>query len=292
MKRLSLLFCIIFLPSVFVSLSAQMPDWKFFRDREGNSYYYDRTYKIRIAETIDFDFVPVTAAGIDFFFHTGVELINEGRYPEGLFYLKSIRALKSENARVRSKQAEAAKWMNFLEKRHGTRYQLYDNESSVILTGSKEGYNIINSRLFYSMVTPHRPFIVNKGWKYHNKGYGLKIGARIDEKGEYQGYDYIIGVESRTLPGAAPPPDEAYKWLMLETGMDVLKRVEIFRAGDRVLYSIKYPEGVPFSGFECVYTNSKTIHLARGFFHDSVSGAVSESVRLALLNMVLVRQPL
>lgn len=269
-------------------VNSQMPDWRFFRDREGNSYYYDRTFKIRITDTSGIDFPPVTSSGIDFYFHTGVELINEGRYPEGLFYLKSIRALTDKSSRIRKVQIDAAKWMNYLEKKHGTRYELYDNESSVFITGENDSYCLVNSKLFYKMIIPHRPHLLKKEWKYYGKGYGLKFGARVNEQGDYEGFDYIAGVESRILKGPAPSPGEAHKAWMLELGMDTFKRSEIFRGPDRVLYDIKYPEGTPFSGVEGVYVSGNRIHLARVLFHDGVSGEVYESARLMLQNLVLV----
>jgi hypothetical protein len=45
--------------------------------------------------------IPVTAKGIDFFYNTGVELINEKKYADGLFYLKSIRTLGGSGNRIR-----------------------------------------------------------------------------------------------------------------------------------------------------------------------------------------------
>lgn len=288
MKRKLFPAVILFFMLLPVTVNPQMPEWKFFRDREGNSYYYDRTFRIRITDTALTDLPPVTSSGIDYYFHTGVELINEGRYPEGLYYLKSIRLLDDSNARVRKTQIDAAKWMEYLEKKHGTRYDLYDNESSVIMTGENRNYHLVNSKLFYRMKVQHRPRLLKKEWKYYGTGYGLRFGARVDEKGAYEGFDYVTGVESRILKGPAPSPDEALRVWMIELGIDALKRREIYRAPDRILYDIKYPEGTPFSGIEGVYVSGNRIHLARVFFHDGVSGAVYKSVRLMLQEMVLV----
>lgn len=267
---------------------AQMPDWKYFRDRDGNSYYYDRTFRIRITDAGEPDYIPVTTSGIDYYFHTGVELINSGKYPEGLFYLKSIRTLGDTSNRVRNVQIDAAKWMNYLERKHGPRFEIYDNESSITLTGENNRFYLNNTKLFYGLTIPHRPHILKKEWKYNGTGYGLKFGARIDEKGSYDGFDYLTGIESRILKGGSPSVDEAHAMWVRELGVDSFSRKEIYRKADRILYEIKYPGSTPFSGIEGIYVSNNRIHLARVFFHDSMSGNVYESVKSMLQYMVFV----
>ncbi len=279
---------LLFLLLLAQAVWAQMPDWKFFRDRDGNSYYYDRTFKIRITDTPEPDYIPVTTSGIDFYFHTGIELINSGKYPEGLFYLKSIRTLGDTNNRVRNVQIDAAKWMGYLERKHGTRYEIYDRESPVTLTGENNRYYLNNTKLFYGLTIQHRPHILKKEWKYNGTGFGLKFGARIDEKGNYEGFDYVTGIESRILKGGSPSVDEAHAMWIHELGIDSFSRKEIYRKADRILYEIKYPDGTPFSGIEGIYVSNNRIHLARSFFHDSMSGKVYESVKSMLQHMVFV----
>jgi len=289
MKRCLPFFVFTFLFFPPYTAVSQMPDWNFFKDREGNKYYYDRAFKIRVTDTSEKDYTPVTSTGIDFFLHKGIELINEKKYPEGLFYLKSIRALKSENSRVRKARVDAAKWIDFLYKKHGTRYELYDKESSVIIKYENDIYHLINSKLFYRVTLLHRPFLLKKEWKYYDKGYGLKFGVKVERDGDYEGFNYITGIESRIFPGTAPSPDEALKGWMLELGIDNLERKEIFRGPDRVIYEIRYPGDAPFSGLEGVFVSENRSHLARVFYHNSVSGRVSERAKLMLQNLVLVR---
>jgi len=269
-----------------VDVSSQMPDWKYFKDREGNSYYYDRTFRIRIAETPGAELIPVTEKGIDFYYNTGIELINEGKYPEGLFYLKSIRTLGSTSNRIRKVQIESAKWMNYLEKKHGTRYELYDRESAITLTGENNRYYLTNSKLFYGMTITHRPYLLKKEWKYRGTGYGLKLGVKVNEKGNYEGFDYIAGIESRVLQGGSPTAAEAQNIWIHEMGADSLIRTEILKRDNRIIYDIKYPGDAEVSGLEGIYVSKNRIHLARVFYHNSLSGDVYESVKLMLQSMV------
>jgi hypothetical protein len=286
MKKIPHAALILFILILPGTVTPQMPDWKYFKDREGNSYYYDRTFKIRIAETPEIQLIPVTEKGIDYYFNTGVELINEKKYPEGLFYLKSIRTLGSTSSRIRKVQIESAKWMNYLEKKHGTRYELYDMESAITLTGENDRYYLTNSKLFYGMTIAHRPRIIKKEWKYRGTGYGLKFGVKVNDKGDYQGFDYIAGIESRILKGGAPTPHEAQNIWVHELGVDSFSRKEIIRRDDRILYDIKYPGDAQVSGVEGVYVSRNRIHLARVFYHDSLSADVYESAKLMLQYLV------
>lgn len=286
MKRLHVsLSVLVFLLFPF-NANPQMPDWKYFKDREGNSYYYDRTFRIRIAETPDTELIPVTEKGIDFYYNTGVELINEKKYPQGLFYLKSIRTLGSTSSRVRKVQIESAKWMNYLEKKHGTRYVLYDNESAITLTGENNRYYLTNSKLFYGMTISHRPSLLKKEWKYRGTGYGLKFGVKVNDKGNYEGFDYIAGIESRILQGGSPTAAEAQNIWIHEMGADSLIRKEILKRDNRIIYDIKYPGDAEVSGVEGIYVSKNRIHLARVFYHNSLSSDVYESVKLMLQSMV------
>ncbi len=286
MKKISLPVLILLILNFPVIVTPQMPDWKYFKDREGNSYYYDRSFKIRIAETPDIQLIPVTEKGIDFYYNTGVELINEKKYPEGLFYLKSIRTLGSTSSRIRKVQIESAKWMNYLEKKHGTRYELYDMESAITLTGENDRYYLTNSKLFYGITIAHRPSIIKKEWKYRGTGYGLKFGVKVNEKGDYEGFDYIAGIESRILKGGAPTTMEAQNIWIHELGADSFLRKEIMQRDDRILYDIKYPGDAQVSGVEGIYVSRNRIHLARVFYHQSLSGEVYESAKLMLQHLV------
>lgn len=286
MKKLSPAVLILLIINLSIDASSQMPDWKYFKDREGNSYYYDRAFKIRITEAADSGLIPVTAKGIDFYYNTGVELINEKKYADGLFYLKSIRTLGGSGNRIRKVQIESAKLMNYLEKKHGTRYEIYDRESAITLTGENDRYYLSNSKLYYGITINHRPFIIKKEWKYRGTGYGLKFGVRVNEKGDYQGFDYITGIESRILQGGSPTIGEAQSFWIYEMGADSFSRKEILRRNDRLLFDIRYPGDAQVSGVEGIFISKNRIHLARVFYHDSISGEVYESVISMLQYMV------
>ena len=157
-----------------------MPDWKFFRDREGNGYYYDRSFKIRITDEKAFDYTPVSVRSADYSLHKGIELIKSSRYAEGLFYLKSLKSLPADDLRVENNSREASKWINYLNKKHGPRYERYDRESTILLTFSGGKYSVINEKLRYKIIISKHPQIVKAVWKLSDVGYGIKFGFNLE----------------------------------------------------------------------------------------------------------------
>jgi len=288
--RLSVILFLVFLfSSTPLFLSAQMPDWKFFRDREGNGYYYDRAMKIRIIDEKPFDFAPASKRGTDYYLNKGIELIKNGKYAEGLFYLKSLKTLPMDDIRVERNAAEASKWINHLNKKHGTRYDRFDKESTILLNLSDGNYNLFNEKLRYRISLKKQPRIVRALWKLNDKGYGLKFGFNLDKNNTDDGYDCIVGIETRILKGKISNPADAEESWRNEFGTDNFKRVEVLRKDDRIIYFYSYSDGVPFSGIEGIFINGNLIHIVRVLCSDNIKDRVFEEIRRPVEEMVLVK---
>lgn len=295
-RRVSLISFLPF-PLIFLSvyLSAQMPDWKFFRDREGNTYYYDRSFKIRITDEKPFYYLPVTVKGVDYSLHKGIELIKNGRYPEGLFYLKSLKTLPADDFRVEKNSKDASGWINYLQKKHGVRYQRFDKESTLLLNFYDGKYSLINEKLRYKIVLERQPRIVKAAWKLRDNGYGLKFGFNLDKEnaeGEKNnpGYDCIVGIESRIFRGKIGSVREAEESWRYELGRDNFIREEILRKDDRVIYRYTYGDGVPFTGIEGIYINGNIVHILRVLCADEIKKGVFDIIRKPVEELVIVRQ--
>ena len=296
----------IFFPAIL--LYAQMPDWKFFRDREGNGYYYDRAMKIRITDEKSFDYTPATVNGIDYYFNKGADLVKAGRYTEGLFYFKSLKTLPMDNLRVERNAKDAAKWINFLQKKHGIRYEKFDHDSTILINLYNGKYSIINEKNRYKIIINKLPHVIRAVWKLNDKGYGLKFGFnlekqisenkspasgeddfQIEAKVEDKGYDCVVGIETRILKGKIANLGEAEESWRNEFGKDNFKREEILRKDDRVIYQYTYSDGVPFSGIEGIFINGNIIHIVRVLCSNSIKDKVFEEIRKPVEEMVLVR---
>jgi len=270
-------------------LFSQMPDWFFFRDREGNGYYYDRAFHIRITDDIPFSYDPVSIDGIDFFFNSGVDLIHEGRLSEGLYFLKSIRLLDSGNSRITRVKTDSTRWLNSLYKKHGDRFEEADRDSTLLLVRNSSVYQLVNEKLFYRMDFTHRPRVIRSSWKDRFRGHGVKLGINTAENAA-EGYDYMIGVESRIYSMALESVESAEEAMRSETGYDVLKRVIAFRGSDRIVYYYEYSDGIPFCGVEGIFLNRNYVHLVRGICHENLKERVFDLMKRNITDLVVVRQ--
>lgn len=292
--RINFRFLVIaFLLTIFSSppvfLYAQMPDWKYFKDREGNGYYYDRAMKIRITDEKPFDFTPASQNGVDYYLHKGIELIKNSKYVEGLFYLKSLKTLPMNDIRVERNAADASKWINYLRKRHGTRYDIFDKESTILLNYSEGNYHLINEKLRYKIILKKQPRIVRAMWKLYDKGYGFKFGFNLERENSDEGFDCIVGIETRILKSNIDTPGAAEESWRNEFGLDNFKRVEVLRKEDRIVYLYTYNDGVPFSGIEGIFINGKIIHIVRVLCSDSIKDRVFQEIRKPVEEMIMVK---
>ena len=266
-----------------------MPDWKFFRDRDGNGYYYDGAFKIRITDDNPFNYTPVTAQGVDYYFNKGVELIKEGKYTEGIFYLKSIKSLPMDTLRVENNAKDSSKWINYLQRKHGTRYERFDKESTILLTYSNDEYTIINEKLRYKIKLKKQPHIIKASWKFNDTGYGFKFGFNLGDNHEGGAYDCVTGIETRISRSKIDSLSEAEKIWKWELGMDNFVRTELLRTKDRVIYAYTYSDNVPFSGIEGIFINGNMTHLLRLICGNSVKDNVFREIQKAVEGLVLVR---
>jgi hypothetical protein len=284
-KMVLVLIALITLP---VSIFSQMSDWKFFRDRDGNGYYYDGAFKIRIVDDKVFNYQPVTIKGMDFFLNSGIDLIKTGRIREGLYFLKSLKLLESDNMRVIKTKNEASRWINDLMKKQGERFNEYDDDSTVLMVRNETNYAVVNEKLFYKMKLNTRPHIISREWKLNKKAYGIKIGMNISDAEKKEGYDYMIGVESRIYSFPVNGIDGAIEAWRVEMGRDTLKRIELSKKNDRIIYYYEYPDGSPFSGIEGIYTNRNMIHIIRGLCHNSLKQKVFDDMERAVQEIIMV----
>jgi hypothetical protein len=275
--------------AITMPLLSQMPDWFFFKDRAGNGYYYDRAFKIRITDEKQFSYEPVSVEGIDYYFNTAVDLVKGGRMTEGLFYLKSIRLLRSENMRINRVRNDSTKWINALYKKHGHRFDEADRESTVLLALNNGVYELVNDKLFYRINFSSRPYVLKNGWKDRYKGYGLKLGINTAGTGQSEGYDYMIGIETRIFTNAIDSLEEAESIMYGELVYDSLKREILVRQDDRVVYYYEYQSSAPFCGIEGIFYNGKIIHMVRGICHTAVKDRVIDEMKRNIMGLVLVK---
>jgi hypothetical protein len=248
---------------------AQMPEWKYFRDREGNSYYLDRMGKIRIAKTPGFRYRPVSALGIDYYLEYGITLIKEHRIIEGLSLLKSILALPADNNRIYTAQAKASEVINSLKKTHGTRYSALNESASLVLIRQNASVDLLNDRMFYFIRLPASMEVVRvkerAGVDYRYTGLLLGIwkpyeGPQTDSKG---GYDLLLAVDSEKFSVRLKDLGQAAaRWKDI-LGRDDFRREKLSESESGVIYQLLGTGAQKFSGAEGIFVNGNFSHCVR-----------------------------
>jgi hypothetical protein len=226
---------------------------------------------------------------VDYYFNKGVELIKEGKYVEGLFYLKSLKSLPMGNLRVENNAKDSSKWINFLQRKHGDRYEIFDKESTILLTYYNDEYTIINEKLRYKIKLKKQPHIIKAAWKFYDTGYGFKFGFNLGDNYEDNSYDCVAGIETRISRSRINSLSDAEKIWRYESGMDNFVRTESFRAEDRIIYTYTYADKVPFSGIEGIFINGKMTHLLRIICSNSIKDNVFNEIKKPIEDLVLVK---
>ena len=284
-KRYTVFFIIIFASSI---LLAQMPDWKYFRDREGNRYYFDQGGKIRITGKISYRYKPVTPLGIDYYLNYGLELIKEDHLAEGLTILKSILSMRVKNNRIFSAQAKAADTINKLKKRHGNRFERIDKAAQVLLIKNKNDIDILNDRMFYYIKVPAKVSVIHKkereklGYSYSGLLLGLeKVDNKSDDGGKVK-YDMLLGIDCESFSIRVKDVQAAEKKWKHNLGYAGLERKEIDKTRNSILYRFKSIKDSKYSGFEGIYINSNIIYCVR-----IISSGKSFSVNSAIMEKII-----
>ena len=248
-------------------LLAQMPDWKFFRDREGNTYFIDQGGKIRITDSTEHPYRAVSPRGIDYYLNYGITLINDHRVHEGLTVLKSIRALPGDSGRIVQAQVKATEVINSLKRRNGPRFVEQNDDASLMFIESDGGVRAINDRMFYSFRVPAGLAVVRKTARgraeYRYEGvlfgaYRARSGA-----GDPNAYDFLIAVDSEKYAVRFRDIDHAAEHWRGRAGYGGIERSVLLKRDDRIVYSFTNMSGPRYAGLEAVFVNGKFTHCAR-----------------------------
>ncbi len=250
-----------------LALIAQMPDWKFFSDREGNTYFIDQGGKIRITDTTKLPYRAVSPRGIDYYLNYGITLIDEHRVHEGLTVLKSIRSLPADNGRIVQAQVKATEVINKLKRRNGPRFVEQNDAASLMFIESEGGVRAINDRMYYSFHGPAGLSLIRKSnrarLEYRYEGLLFGVRNRPTASGESNAYDYLIAVDSELFAVRFRDLDQAIKYWQGTVGYGGLERRVLEKRDDRIVYSFTSRSEPRYAGLEAVFVNGKFTHCAR-----------------------------
>ncbi len=258
-----------------VILLSQMPDWKYFRDREGNTYFIDQAGKIRITNVKGYRYKPVSSRGIDYYLHYGAELINEHRPTEGLSVLKSICALKNDNNRIYQAQVKAAELIMNLRKRNGPRFTAMNESASLMLIQADDGIAVINDVMLYSFTAPERIDVIRKvdrsGLDYRYSGilFGVIPAGSGDDRRVAGAYEMLAAVDTEKFAVPFKNLSEAVEKWKGNIGYEGVTREVLLQKGDRLICSFRNSSTPRFAGIEGIFLNGTFSHYVRLISSDS-----------------------
>lgn len=243
----------------------QMPDWKFFKDREGHVYFIDQAGKIRITETVAHRYRPVTARGIDYFLEYGMTLINEHRMPEGLTVFKSILALPADSNRIYTAQVKASDMINFLKKRHGPRFTAINEASSLILIRRESVITITNDLMLYGFQAPAPVEVIRKrdrsGKNIRYSGIVFGIGGPGTKPGGP--YDLLCAIDCEKFALPLSSLSMAVEKWGENLGHDDLERKVLEHSETRFINEFIYRGTPSYSGMEGIFINGAYSYCVR-----------------------------
>ena len=246
-------------------LMFQMPDWKFFKDREGNAYFIDQAGKIRVTDAVPYRYRPVSARGIDYYLHYGITLIDEHRIEEGLSVLKSILALPVDNNRVYKAQVKASERINYLKKRHGPRFSAINDSASLILIRRESAVTVTNDRMMYGFSSPDRIEVIRKrdrsGVNFRYSGILFGIGGAGAKPGGPYELLFAVDCEKFSLP-LKDLSQAVEKWGE-NLGHDDLVREVVERSDTRLVQEFSYRGTPAYSGMEGIFINGTYSYFVR-----------------------------
>jgi hypothetical protein len=244
-----------------------MPDWRFFRDREGNRYYLDRAGKIRTLGEPEFIYRAVSAEGIDYYLNQGRELVLRHYQLQGLTILKSILSLPVTNNRIRDAQEKASREINRMQKRGGTRFHALNRKAALIIYREGNRTNLINDLMYYSLVTDLDISILKNRLRekvgYAYNGTLLGFNLKKSKEAKKRGFDFLMAIDSEKYRMDIKSIEIARRNWMVKLGLHRFKRELIRKSQEYLIYRFSNRSDPQISGYEGIYYNGHFSYIIR-----------------------------
>ncbi|PKL36164.1 MAG: hypothetical protein CVV44_18270 [Spirochaetae bacterium HGW-Spirochaetae-1] len=249
-------------------LPAQMPDWSFFRDGDGNVYYFDKNGKIWTSGKPEFQYKTITVSGMDYYIRQTEELF-KSHYPvEGLILIKTILAMPRSDQRIIDSQSRASSLLNTMKRLEGSRFDAYNEKASPLLYRQGEVTSVVNDIMFYSIGVPGQVTILNNRWRksVSYRYNGILFGVRTITGKEAAGgekFDMLIAVDAEEFAVPIKKIEDMEESLHNKTGFESIIRQTIERNDHRIISSYESTGPQKYFGFEGIYVNNKLGYIIR-----------------------------
>ena len=281
-NKIALLIILLLIP---ILVHAQMPEWKYYKDKEGNTYFIDQAGKIRITRVEKYRYRPVSAAGIDYYLNYGITLIGDHRLIEGLSVLKSILALPADNNRIYNAQAKVTEVIKSLKKQHGTRYTALDESASLVLIRQNSSVEILNDHMLYSVRVPASVEVIRVNdragvdYRYSGLLMGIWKPYGSTSPGPNGRYDILLAVDSEKFTVRIMSLAQALARWQDNLGRDDFKRETISESENNVIKKFSNNGTPKYTGVEGIFVNDNFSYCVRLISSDSKFQTNGEIIR-------------
>lgn len=246
-----------------------MPEWKYFRDRAGNTFYIDRNGKIYTIRKPVNPYQIITSEGIEYSLSYGKEVLSV--YPvEGLIVLKSILILPEKNNMIIKAQNEASMVINNCLKKNGDRFHEWDKDASLLMVRYNNTTHIVDDEMRFSFEIPYHIQAVRTRERenLHYKYSGLSLCITVDsidenKDNEYSGFDMVMAVDSESFSARLSDVYFLEENWRNNLGFESLQRSIIEVNKFKKVYKIVNNDEPRITGFEGYYINNNIGYMLR-----------------------------
>jgi len=244
-------FIVLFLFSFHTGLFAQMPGWATIHDRDGNTYFVDRNFKLHTTGDPGPEYKPVSLDGLEYYLDQSDSLLINHHTVESLRILKSIKILSSLDTRATGAGLRASKTINDLIRREKERYVRLDHDSALFLIRRDATYMVYNDWMNWSFTIDGMISVLSRK-SLEQDGYardGVSFGIRFDKKND-QGYDALLSVNCEEFKYKIKFVQKYIELTRNKSADDKFTRTVLEENDTRIIYS--YSGGGPerYAGLE------------------------------------------
>ena len=174
-----------------------MPDWAMMVDKEGNTYYFDKSGKIYTDDTQS-AYKPVSKDALEYYTSKVKSLWKAGNRTQSLVIAKSILALKESSMNVVKAKKDMSAFMRDMQMKQGKRFVDINNDAWLYLTREDTTMYVFNDKVPYIVTLQGNADII-AAKSVDSLQYSstvMKAGIRFSET---NGYDAIITVVAESF---------------------------------------------------------------------------------------------
>lgn len=253
---------IIFLICLHISIYAQMPDWAMMKDKEGNTYYFDKSGKI-YTDDVESAYKPVSRDGLEYYTAKVKSLWKAGHRTQSLVIAKSILALKESSMNVVKAKKDINAFMRDMQMKHGKRFVDISREAWLYLTKEDTTMYVFNDKVPYIVALQGNAEII-AAKSVDSLQYSstvMRAGIRFSDT---SGYDAIMTIVAESFAGTI----ESIRVLEQHwrtVAFDTFDRELLKYSDSMALYSFVTRDNVELKGMELLLAKENRGYCVRIF---------------------------